>query len=81
MTAVARLDHRAAVRRKRLNRARVARCTARHEAGLAVAAVEYSGEILNMLVRLGWLPDDAAINRASIGKAISAMLAASAKNF
>jgi hypothetical protein len=68
-------------RRCRLNRERVARCIARREAGRAVARVEYDGAVLDMLVRLGWLADDAATDGAAVGKAISALLFDTAKNF
>jgi hypothetical protein len=67
---------RAVVDRKRLlNRARVARRAVRAAAGLAVYQVEIGGEVLDMLVRLGWLQDGEALDRQQVNRAISAMLA------
>jgi hypothetical protein len=68
-------------RQCRLTRERVARCVERREAGRAVARVEYDGAVLDMLVRLGWLVDGAATDGAAVGRAITALIADSAKNF
>jgi hypothetical protein len=65
----------AAERKRRLNRERVARCVARADAGLAVYQPEIGGEVIDMLVRLGWLQDVEATDRQQVNKAISAMLA------
>jgi hypothetical protein len=61
------------------SRDRHARHRARRKAGVAVALVEYDGAVLDWLVRLHWLDEASASNRAAVGDAISRMVAASAK--
>jgi hypothetical protein len=69
-------------RKRRLNREAVARHAARQEAGIAVARqVEYRSVVVVMLVYLGWLVDREAHTDAEISKAISDLLADTAKNF
>lgn len=70
----------AAAHKRRLNRERVRRYTARRETGLACYQVEVSGAVIDMLVRLGWLADTAATDPRQVSKAISALLSDTAKN-
>ncbi len=71
-------------RRRRLNRERGARLRDRRRDRRnpiqCAEGVEYSGDVEEMLVKLGWLPGDAR-NRKAVGKAITALLAESAKDF
>ncbi len=46
-------------RERQLNRVRARHYAARRRAGIAVAeGVEYGGDVLDMLVKLGWLADN-----------------------
>jgi hypothetical protein len=50
------------------------RWRARQKRSKAVAPVEYDGEVLNMLVRLGWLGEHEVGDPKEIGRAIGAMV-------
>jgi hypothetical protein len=52
----------------------------RVERGAACVSVEINSEIINWLARIGWLADREAHDPAEIGRAISALLAASARD-
>lgn len=52
---------------------------ARVKAGIAVAPVEFDATVVNFLVRLAWLPPGETHDRASIGRAISAMVSDAAQ--
>jgi deoxyribose-phosphate aldolase len=58
----------------------VRRYRQRQRAGLAVYPVEVGADVLDMLVRLGWLADGEAGDAAQVSSAIAALLAATAKN-
>jgi len=49
---------------------------ARQRAGRIVAPVEVGADVVDLLVRLGWLAEHEADDKVAIGKAIAAMLAA-----
>jgi len=51
----------------------------RRKAGVAVAPVEYDAAVVDFLVRTHWLPPDELHDRASIGKALSAMVSDAAR--
>lgn len=51
----------------------------RRKASKAVAPIEFDGAVLDWLVRLGWLLESEACDRAAVGSAVSRMLAASAR--
>ena len=51
----------------------------RRKAGKAVAPIEFDGAVFDWLVRLGWLLESEACDRQLVGRAIGAMLAASAR--
>jgi hypothetical protein len=51
----------------------------RRRAGRAVYQVELGGEELDFLVRLHWLTEAEAGDRGAVGRAIGAMIAASAR--
>jgi hypothetical protein len=66
--------------RRRAAWARAARRRrARAKACEAVAGVTYTGAVLDLLVRTGWLDERAAGDRRAVGLAISRLLADSAK--
>jgi hypothetical protein len=58
---------------------RHARFRARRKAGIAVAAVEYDAAVIDFLIRTHWLLEGEAPDRAAVGRAIGAMIAASAR--
>ena len=58
---------------------RHARHRARAKAGVAVAQVEFDGQILSWLIKLGWLLESEAGDRCAVGRAIGAMVADSAR--
>jgi hypothetical protein len=51
----------------------------RRRAGVAVAQVEYTAEVLDMLVRLHWLLDGEAADRDAVGAALTRMIADAAR--
>jgi hypothetical protein len=51
----------------------------RERAGLARSQVEYSGDVLTMLIRLRWLDESEADDARKVGSAISRLLADTAK--
>ena len=55
------------------------RYRARQRACVAVYHVEVGGEVLDMLVRLGWLRDSECGSRREVAKAVAALLADAAK--
>lgn len=55
------------------------RARKRRRDGIAVAPVEYDATVVDFLVKLAWLPPGEAHDRASIGKAIAAMIADAAR--
>ena len=57
---------------------RTRRHRARRRDGVAVYQIEAGPEVLDMLVRLGWLADGEAGDVAEVGRAISALIANSA---
>jgi len=62
-------------RRRARRRQEQRRYRARQRASEGVAAVTYTGACINMLVRLGYLPDGATFDRHEIGRAIERLLA------
>jgi hypothetical protein len=58
---------------------RHARHCARRRDGKAVALVEYDAAVLDFLIRLHWLGESEACDRQAVGRAIGAMVAASAR--
>ena len=71
--------HKIMLERTNPPRDRHARFRQRQRDGKAVAAVEFDGEVLSWLIRLGWLLEADASDRDAVGKAIGAMIAASAR--
>jgi hypothetical protein len=65
---------RPAIAARELRRRRQARHRERVRRGVALCQVEYSGEILDLLVRLGWLDERAAGDAQAVGDAIAALL-------
>lgn len=63
-----------------LRRERVRRYRARQAAGLAIYRVEVGAEVLDMLVRLGWLADGEAGDAAEVARAIGALLSTTSKS-
>ena len=61
-------------------RARTRRYRKRLHAGIVTAIVELDGDVITMLLRSHWLTEEESVDRRAIGRAISTMLAASAKN-
>jgi hypothetical protein len=55
------------------------RYRARRAAGIAVAPVEYNGDVINFLIRSRWLQEAEVYDRGAVGRAISRMLAVSAR--
>jgi len=55
------------------------RFRARWRAGIAVAAVEFDGPVLDMLVRLHWLLEAEVTDRDAVGHAISRMITDAAR--
>ena len=55
------------------------RFRARRREGVACATVEYSAEVVDRLVRLGWLTESEVADRGAVGWAISRMLADAAR--
>jgi len=55
------------------------RFRARRRAGIAVAQVEYGAAELDFLIKLKWLLETEVTDRDAVGRAIGAMLAASAR--
>jgi hypothetical protein len=53
---------------------RHARHRARVKAGIACTTVEYSAEVLDLLVRLGWLTEPEASDRDAVGRAIGELI-------
>ncbi|UGX95789.1 hypothetical protein G6321_00011875 [Bradyrhizobium barranii subsp. barranii] len=66
LTAIAEADH-----KRERKRARDRRRYRREIAGLKVAPVEYSGELVDYLAKYGWLRKSDKDNPHSIGRAIS----------
>jgi len=52
---------------------------ARVKAGRACCTVEFDGAVIDFLIRLGWLLEREAADRKLVGKAIGALIAASAR--
>src|SRR5262249_46497150 len=73
-TATRAEKHKIMLERTNPPRDRHARFRQRQRDGKAVAAVEFDGEVLSWLIRLGWL-----LEADAVGKAIGAMIAASAR--
>jgi len=69
--SVARRAHRAEQQRRHRRRQR------EH---LAVYAVELGEDVLNILVRTGWLADDATGDKGEVSRAVAAMLNDAAKH-
>jgi hypothetical protein len=61
-------------RRRALARARLRTHRKRLNHGQACTSVIYTGSIVNLLVRSGWLRDSTACDREHVGRAISALL-------
>jgi hypothetical protein len=59
---------------------RHARHRARVRAGLACTTIEFSAEVVDWLVRLGWLTESEVLDRTSVGKAISKLIEDSARS-
>jgi hypothetical protein len=55
------------------------RYRARRAAGIAVAPVEFDGDVINFLIRWRWLQGGEVYDRGALGRAISRMLAVSAR--
>jgi len=51
----------------------------RQKRGVAIAPIEFDGQVIDWLIRLHWLDEGEACDRAAVGKAIGAMLAASSR--
>jgi hypothetical protein len=62
-------------RHRRASRERQRRWRERQQSGCAVYQVTVTGEVLDMLVRLGWLRDSEATDRQQVSRAISELLA------
>jgi hypothetical protein len=58
---------------------RHARFRARRRNGVACALVEFDAAVVDFLVKTHWLPADEIHDRDAVGRAIGAMLAASAR--
>jgi hypothetical protein len=67
-------------RRRARARARVQTHRKRLARGQAIASVLYTGTIVNLLVRSGWLSDTTACDRRAVGAAIGALLEDIAEN-
>jgi hypothetical protein len=74
------LPHRGANRQAELKAARDARHRQRVKAHKRVAPVEYGCEILDLLIATRWLRESDSADAQEIGRAISAMLAASSRS-
>jgi hypothetical protein len=66
-------------RRQELKRLRDQRHRERLRACKAVALVEYDGAVLDLLLRTGWAREEELSDAHAVGRAISAMLADSAR--
>jgi len=64
-----------AVRKPRRASERMRAYRARLDAGVACYSVPVDGEVLDALVRWGWLREDAASDKLAVGRAIGAMVA------
>jgi hypothetical protein len=76
------LPHRAANRRAELRTAKAARDLrhrARRKSGRACYTIEADGELLNLLVQLGWLAEREATDKRAVERAIGRMLADAAR--
>jgi hypothetical protein len=51
----------------------------RRRAGIACTTVEYTAEVIDMLIRLAWLDEASASDRAAVGSAISRLVADAAR--
>jgi hypothetical protein len=65
--------------RRRRRKARDARHRARVKRGVRVARVEYEGAILDLLLRTEWAAEAELGDANAVGRALAAMLAASAR--
>jgi hypothetical protein len=75
-----RKEQRRAKREAQRHREQQQRHAARARAGLTCVNVEINDRVLTWLIDLHWLTAAGADDRAAIGRAISAMLIASAKD-
>ena len=66
-------------RLKALKLARQRRWKHRIKNHLACTTVEYDGEVLDLLVRLGWLREQDASSPKAVGRAVTALLRQSAR--
>jgi len=68
-----------AAKRAELRRLRDQRHRARRKACRACYTIEANGELLDLLVRLGWIAEEALTDKAAVEAALTAMLSASAR--
>lgn len=69
----------AAATRRAADRERQRRCRAERRAGLAAYRVVANGEVINLLIRTGWLRDGDATKPQCVAAAISRLLADAAQ--
>jgi hypothetical protein len=73
------LERPPAARRRELKAARDRRLRERQRACKVCVSVEVGEELLGLILRLGWLHEHDAADRGAIGRALTAMLIASAQ--
>jgi len=59
-------------------KARQKRCRLRQRAGVMVVPVEIDGQVLDLLIKMGWVTEADAGSREKVGQAIGQRLARSA---